>query len=235
MSATYITIFLMGLTGSLHCAGMCGPIVWMMPFQQFKGLQKYVAIGLYHFGRASAYAVMASILFSFKALFHPQIQQYLSIGLGASLLIAGLFSFFSIQGIGMKTPWGAWVKTSLGKVMQNMRLPTFLVTGFLNGLLPCGLVYMALAASMTFHEVLSVVKGMYLFGLGTIPMLVAITLLKTKVPMGFLRKMKNAVPIMLFVFGSILMLRGMNLGIPYLSPKLEMTQNEVKASCCHKP
>jgi hypothetical protein len=76
---------------------------------------------------------------------------------------------------------------------------------------------------------------MYLFGLGTIPMLVAITLLKTKVPMGFLRKMKNAVPIMLFVFGSILMLRGMNLGIPYLSPKLEMTQNEVKASCCHKP
>lgn len=235
MTAAFITIFLMGFTGSLHCAGMCGPIVWMVPFQQYSGVKKYTTIVLYHLGRSTAYALMASVLFSFKSLFQPQVQQYISIALGCLLLLAGLLSFFSIKGWGGKTPWGDWVKRNLSRVMQQMSIPSFILTGFLNGLLPCGLVYMALAASMSFTDLPSVILGMYLFGMGTMPLLIAISVLQTRVPMSFLHKVKNAVPILLFLFGSILIVRGMNLGIPYLSPKLEMHQNEVKAECCHHP
>ena len=53
---------LMGLTGSLHCAGMCGPIIWVMPFQFISGFKKWMGIGLYHFGRITVYALLVLTL-----------------------------------------------------------------------------------------------------------------------------------------------------------------------------
>ena len=75
---TYSMALVMGFTGSLHCAGMCGPIVWVMPFQQFAGPRKMLALALYHLGRISVYAALALVLFSFRGLFRPAVQQYIS-------------------------------------------------------------------------------------------------------------------------------------------------------------
>ena len=232
-TVTLAMAFLMGFTGSLHCAGMCGPIVWVMPFQSFNGGKKTVAIGLYHLGRISVYALLALILHSFRNLFTPAVQQYISVILGGLLLLAGLLAFIPGSRLEVKVPWSGFVKEQLGRVIGRPSLGAVTFAGMLNGLLPCGLVYMALSASLSVSSSIQAVVLMYVFGLGTIPMMASVTLLKSR--MTFLRtgNMRKMVPIVLFAFGCLFVLRGMNLGIPYLSPKVTVTQHGIH-SCCHK-
>lgn len=225
---------MMGLTGSLHCAGMCGPIIWIMPFQKYEGVKKWLGIGLYHFGRISVYALLGWILYSFKSIFCPQWQQYISIGLGALLLVAGVVAFIPNSKIRIMMPWVGAVRKLLSGYIGRPGLSTLLAAGILNGLLPCGLVYMALSASMFADSSLNAVITMYAFGLGTVPMLVGLTLLRGKA--GFVNRLsvRKLVPVAMFVFGCLFMVRGMNLGIPYLSPRVTIENQEVKTSCCHK-
>jgi sulfite exporter TauE/SafE len=233
-TAAILMAFLMGFTGSLHCAGMCGPIIWIMPFQVFSGIQKMLAIALYHIGRISVYALMAVVLHSFKELFNPRVQQYVSVFSGVLLLIAGIITFVPGHNIKFKLPWSEPVKKMLGKVIGNPGLGAIASAGVLNGLLPCGLVYMALSATMSMPTAAGAAILMYIFGVGTMPMLVGITLLKSR--MNFVKgvNIKRFAPVIVFSFGLLFVLRGLNLGIPYLSPKVEMTAKEVKSSCCHK-
>ena len=233
-SLTYTMALLMGFTGSLHCAGMCGPIVWVMPFQVFKGFKKALALGLYHAGRISVYALLAVILHSFRSLFDPKLQQTISILLGALLLVVGILSFVPNHSVKFKLPWAEYVKKQLGRVIGRPGLGMLALSGILNGLLPCGLVYMALSASLSAGTAEQAASLMYFFGLGTLPMLVSISLLKTRlsfVRSGHIRKL---VPVVVFCFGCLFILRGMNLDIPYLSPKVTVTQHEIKSCCSHK-
>ena len=227
-------ILLMGFTGSLHCAGMCGPIIWVMPFQFLHGIKRWMGIFLYHFGRVSVYALLALVLHSFRSLFQPQIQQYISITLGAVLLIAGVLSFLPRSRFKINLPWAGFVTRNLGTFIGKPGLGTLFITGALNGMLPCGLVYMALSATVVADSAIQSMGLMYVFGLGTLPMLMSLTVLKSKASFIRLQHIRGMVPVIMFSFGCLFMLRGMNLGIPYLSPKVEVTQHEVKASCCHK-
>jgi uncharacterized protein len=231
---TYTMALLMGFTGSLHCAGMCGPIVWIMPFQAFTGIKKAAALALYHAGRLSVYAALAIVLHSFRGLFDPKIQQYISIVLGAILLITGILSFIPNHRLTFSLPWAEQVKKQLGKTMATPGLPALAAAGILNGLLPCGLVYMALSASLSAATTAQAAGVMYVFGIGTLPMLISITLLKARI--SFLRtsNVRRLVPVVVFAFGCLFVLRGMNLGIPYLSPKVVVAQHEIRACCCHK-
>lgn len=225
--------FLMGLTGSLHCAGMCGPIIWVMPFQQLSGWKKWLSIALYHIGRTTVYAMLGIILFSFKSVFNPQVQQYVSIILGGFLLIVGIFSFFPGR-FTIKLPWTSFVQRRLAGFMSHPGMTSLFFTGMLNGLLPCGLVYMALSASVVAPTAVTAAVMMYAFGLGTMPMLIALTVIKDRTKLLHAGHFRKFVPVVMLFFGSLFVLRGMNLGIPYLSPKITMEHNEVKAQCCHK-
>ncbi len=222
----------MGLTGSLHCAGMCGPIMWIMPFQLYKGSTKVLALALYHFGRISVYALMAAVLYSFRGLFRPAIQQYISITMGVILLVVGIVSFFSSY-LRVKLPWEDFVKKQLGNVISRPGLGTIAVAGMLNGLLPCGLVYMALSASVTAESMGQALLMLYGFGLGTLPMLLGITLLKSRLSILRASYFRRLVPVTVFFFGCLFLLRGLNLGIPYLSPKVAVSNHGIH-SCCHK-
>jgi hypothetical protein len=226
--------FLMGLTGSLHCAGMCGPIIWVMPFQFLNGIKKIAGIVLYHVGRISVYALLALILHSFRNLFQPQIQQYVSIVLGALLLLAGLLSFMPAGNLKLRLPWADLSRKYLGKFMSQARLDTLFIAGILNGLLPCGLVYMALSATIALPATVQVISFVYAFGLGTMPMLVSISLLKSRIKFLQVKSVKKMVPVLVFAFGCLFVLRGMNLGIPYLSPKVLVTTTEIHSCCSHK-
>jgi sulfite exporter TauE/SafE len=231
---TIFLAFLMGLTGSLHCAGMCGPIIWVLPFQFLTGLKRWAGIFLYHFGRVTTYAFLAMVLHSFRYLFHPQVQQYVSMALGAALLITGALSFFHNRLLKVKLPWVGHIKQLLGRFIGKPGIGALFITGFLNGLLPCGLVYMALSASITAHGPMQAMLFMYSFGLGTMPMLITITVLRKRASFLQTGHLKKVVPVSIFVFGCVFMLRGLNLGIPYLSPAIQVTQHEIKANCCHK-
>jgi hypothetical protein len=225
---------LMGLTGSLHCAGMCGPIIWVMPFGMVNGIKKWLGIALYHLARISVYALMSFVLHSFKSLFQPQWQQYISIALGVILLTVGFLSFVPNHKLSISLPWAGFVKKQLGRFIGNPNLFSLFMAGLLNGLLPCGLEYMALSSTVVAPTATQAVVLMYVFGLGTIPMMVAITILKHQSGILRMPNIKKLVPVTLLFFGSILVVRGMNLGIPYLSPKVSVEHNTVKASCCHK-
>ena len=224
---------LMGFTGSLHCAGMCGPIMWIMPFQVYSGFRKAIAIGLYHLGRISVYALLAITLHSFRSLFDPKMQQYISIILGGTLLIIGILSFMPNRLRRFRLPWAGMVQQQLSNIVGRPGLGMIAMAGVLNGLLPCGLVYMALSASMTAATTAQSALLMYFFGLGTIPMLVSITILRTKVSFLRANHARKLVPVVVFAFGCLFVLRGMNLGIPYLSPKVVVAQHEIH-SCCHR-
>ncbi len=231
---TYTMALLMGFTGSLHCAGMCGPIVWIMPFQAFNGIRKIAALSLYHLGRISVYALLAVILHSFRNLFDPKVQQYISLVLGGILLLVGVLTFFPNHTLKLKLPWAQYVKTQLGRVIGQPGLGTIGIAGVLNGLLPCGLVYMALSSSLVASTSVNAAMMMYVFGLGTLPMLVSISILKTRLSFIRTNGFRKMVPVIVFCFGCLFMLRGMNLGIPYLSPKVVVEQHGIKSCCSHK-
>lgn len=226
--------FLMGLTGSLHCAGMCGPIIWVMPFQMLSGIKKWIGILTYHLGRVSIYALMGAVLYSFKSFFRPEWQQYISIILGISLLIVGLFSFIPSSRFSIKLPWTNFIQRHLSKFMGNPSIGTLFITGLLNGLLPCGLVYMALSASLIAPTATHAIALMYSFGLGTVPMLITLTVIKNRATFLNMAHFRKFVPVVMLFFGSLFVLRGMNLGIPYVSPKVVVEQQAIKADCCHK-
>ena len=224
----------MGFVGSLHCVGMCGPIMLILPFSQANGWRKAAGIGLYHFGRVTVYALMGLVLYSFRSAFHPEVQRYVSVALGVVLLLFGVLSFLP-AGLRIKTPWLPFIKNKTISIMGRPGLGSILMNGMLNGLLPCGLVYVALALAVTASNVTGSIFTMYSFGIGTIPMLVTVTLLKTKIP--FLRRdyVRKNLPIVMLLFGAIFVVRGMNLGVPYLSPKLDVKDNRITESCCQHP
>jgi len=111
MDLNYGIAFLMGLTGSLHCAGMCGPIILAIPFKNNNYAIKILSILLYQFGRIGMYSLLGYILFSFKELFNPRIQQVVSIAIGSLLLVASILylvpklaAFWKF-----KLPWNQWL------------------------------------------------------------------------------------------------------------------------------
>jgi sulfite exporter TauE/SafE len=206
----------------------------VMPFQHLPGLRKIFGILLYHFGRITTYAVLGLILYSFRSVFDPHIQQYVSVGVGVLLLAAGLLSFIGHTASRFSLPWTGQVKQALSMTIGKPGLPALFFTGSLNGLLPCGLVYMALSASLSGSTAMESALLMYAFGLGTVPMLVAITLVRNRVSLFHAGRIRKLVPVILFLFGCIFVLRGANLGIPILSPHVAVEQCEIKATCCHK-
>lgn len=222
----------MGFLGSLHCAGMCGPIMIILPFHVLTGWKRVLGITFYHLGRITVYAIMGVVLFSFKALFHPQWQQTISLVLGGAMLLFGLFSFIS-SGSAAWVPQSGFVKKQAARFMGNPSLPALTIAGMLNGMLPCGLVYMALAMAVASPSLQQAILSMYAFGLGTLPMLVSIIVLRRKFSFVQKASFKKYIPLAFFAMGALLLLRGANLGIPYLSPKMEMKGNAVESSCCH--
>jgi len=234
MMPSFIMALAMGLTGSLHCVGMCGPIMMFLPFYHFTGARRVFAIGLYHFARISVYALMAFTIYSFREAFNPQLQQAISIGLGSILLIAGIVSFFPLRRKWqLILPWTDIVKKQLGRFMGDTSLPSIAVSGMLNGMLPCGLVYMALSATLALHSPAGAVLFMYFFGIGTLPALISIVIFKNRIAFFKNGYYKRFTPIIIFSFGCVFLLRGLNLGIPYLSPKVQVANGQIH-SCCHK-
>lgn len=233
-STTQALAFIMGLTGSLHCAGMCGPIMLILPFQHLNPKQRFIGILLYHLGRISVYVLLALLVHSFQMIVQAQTQQYVSVSIGLLLFVAGLLSLFPTKKLNFVLPWTNFVKSELSNFIGKPSLYSLTITGFLNGLLPCGLVYMALSASMTCQSTVEIISFMSLFGFGTMPMLLLFIWFKNRIPLQQLNNFRKLVPIVMTFFGLLFIVRGMNLGIPYLSPKIEIQSNGTPAIQCHK-
>lgn len=217
-----LSALLFGILGSFHCIGMCGPIAFMLPIERKNSLKGFFQILSYHLGRLFTYSFMG-LLFGFlgKSFQLLGFQQYLSVFMGILMIILILFPRITkkltiskyVSTIILK------VKNALGKELANKSKTTFFTLGFLNGFLPCGLVYMAIIGALTTTNALTGSLYMLLFGAGTIPLMTAVIYLGNFSKGAFRKKVVRLIPIVVVCIGVLFILRGLGLGIPYLSPK----------------
>jgi len=217
------TAFILGLFGSLHCAGMCGPLALALPHGVGRPAGFFAGRIAYNLGRIITYGILGLIFGLIgKSLVLAGIQRWLSISLGV-LLLAGLFS---AREVALSQPLSVLVnrlKGAMTFLLRRRSLDALMVLGLLNGLLPCGLVYVACAGATATGDLFRGALYMLAFGAGTVPMMLAISLSRKLVPIRVRVKLLSAVPTVVFLLASLLILRGMELGIPYLSPKLSTT------------
>jgi sulfite exporter TauE/SafE len=112
------------------------------------------------------------------------------------------------------------LKRALSAHWQQRSFRSLVLLGALNGLLPCGLVYVALAGAVARGTLADAVLYMAFFGLGTMPTMLAIGLSGKICPPAWRLKLRGAIPAGVCLVAGLLILRGMGLGIPYLSPSL---------------
>ncbi len=219
MTSDYLAFF-MGLFGSLHCVAMCGPLLLALPSVGENQWSKAKNRLIYQIGRILTYGSIGFVIgFIGIGLSMQGWQQGLSIGTGIILVLMGLFHFLGTK------------NTSILKLQQKLLSPlikqmgywlhkpggTFM-TGVLNGILPCGMVYMALATALNAGNAINGARFMLLFGLGTLPLMlltgIAGNFIKSKIPF----RLSAWLPFLFLVMGTWFIMRGANLDIPFLSP-----------------
>jgi len=211
-----------GLLGSFHCVGMCGPIAFMLPVDRSNSIKKVTQILTYHFGRLLAYSLIG-LFFGLvgKSLYIFGIQQQLSIVIGVLMIIIVIIPAQTFNKYNFSKPIYkviSKVKSALGSALKMKTADTFLTIGFLNGFLPCGLVYMAVFASLTMPNTFQGILYMVLFGLGTIPLMTTAIYLGKFLNTSIKQRIQKAIPVFVVFIGLLFILRGLGLGIPYLSP-----------------
>ena len=211
------TAFIFGLISSLHCIGMCGPIAMMLPVDRTNQAKKTLQIFTYHLGRLSAYGTIG-FLFGLlgKGFSIAGIQQELSIFLGVAMIIIVLVPERFFMNYNFSRPIFtviSKIKTSLGSQFKNKSYQSLFTIGVLNGFLPCGMVYAALAGAISTTN--SIEGGLFMafFGLGTLPLLLTATVAGRSFSFSIRSKMKVVQPILLTLAGLLLLQRGLHLDL----------------------
>ena len=229
--------FLFGLLGSFHCVGMCGAIALALP----GGAGAATAPGryaggrlLYNLGRVTTYATLgAGAGLVGQGLRLAGAQQGLSIASGVLILllvaVPERYTGRVAGWLGLARPL-AWVKNTLGRLFQQPTLPALYATGVLNGLLPCGLVYLALAGALSAPGIAGAAAYMTCFGLGTLPLMFGLSMSGRLVPLLWRTRLRQAVPYAASVLAVLFIVRGLGLGIPYLSSQLSKPATQTALS-----
>lgn len=226
--------FLLGLLGSLHCVGMCGPVALALPVKQNSWGTRLGSSLLYNSGRILTYSFLGLLLGLLGlGLYMWGIQRWVSIGMGTAMITWVLIQLFSNRTLNVPGSGGlmSGYKKVFGGLFSKRSYVSVFVIGLFNGLLPCGLVYIALAGAVVSESALSGALYMFLFGLGTIPVLLAVTSAGNFIGLSFRNQVKRVIPYIILLIGILFILRGLNLGIPYVSPKMEEKKNV--PACCH--
>ena len=223
--ALIISAIGLGFASGFHCIGMCGPIALSMGLTKKQATNYYLQNLTYQFGRIFTYSLLGTLLGIVGQGFEMAgFQQYLTIAVGILLILMAIFSFGG-NDFASKIPFLSklllQVKMNLGKLLQKADYRSRFTTGILNGFLPCGMVYMALTASLAAGGIWQGASFMALFGLGTLPFMFAVVLLGNLMTTAFRIKILKFFPVLMIVLGGLFILRGLEIGIPYISPKKE--------------
>lgn len=227
---------MVGIVGSLHCAGMCGPLALALPVPPDGRVRYVVGRLLYNLGRTTTYVGLGAIAGAVgQKLFLAGAQQIVSIVLGILLLLFALVPSLMRRipgGVAIIDRLTGPVRRAIGALLQRSSLLALFLLGIVNGLLPCGLVYMAVAAAMTTGTALHGMLFMMGFGLGTVPVMLTIALLGKQLQGGLRRRLNALLPAFSVVIAVLILLRGLNLGIPYVSPKVVEEPQHERMECC---
>ncbi|MDP3313562.1 sulfite exporter TauE/SafE family protein [Lutibacter sp.] len=226
------TALVLGLLGSFHCIGMCGPIAFVLPINRKSKPIAAFQTFLYHFGRIVTYSFIG-LLFGIigKGLYLSGFQQRLSIVVGVLMIVLIVFPLVFKT---IKNPSRPLisiigkVKSNLGYFLKKKSNSAIFFIGFFNGFLPCGLVYMAIIGSIAAGNYVDGALYMAMFGLGTVPMMTGAIFVGNFITIKVRQKIQKAIPILVIVIGLLFILRGLGLGIPYISPSdanLQLSNN----------
>ncbi len=213
-----------GFFGSFHCIGMCGPIALALPVPDSSNFKFFAGRMIYNLGRVLSYALMG-FFFGFvgEKLIISGFQQTLSIFLGIFILVIVFMpQKFRNQILAVNlilkviTP----VKTAIGSLFRQKSFFSFLSIGFLNGFLPCGFVYAGLAGAVSTGNAFNGMMFMIFFGLGTVPAMFSISVFSKFIKLDLRKKLSKLTPVFAVFLAVLFIMRGMNLGIPYVSPKI---------------
>ncbi|RYF77482.1 MAG: sulfite exporter TauE/SafE family protein [Chitinophagaceae bacterium] len=216
--------FVMGAVGSLHCIGMCGPIAMALPLGNQTNGKRMLGGLLYNLGRMATYSWLGLVLgLAGDFLITPQVQSVFSIAFGVVILLFLLLPKAVKKRFTAASPAQGFflqLRKHLGKLLSSTSNSSLFGIGLLNGLLPCGMIYLALTSSFLTG---SAVKGslfMAAFGFGTLPAMLAVVFFGSFINQKIRLNLRKAIPVFLACMAAMLLLRGLNLGIPYLSPSL---------------
>lgn len=227
----------LGFLGSFHCIGMCGPIALSIPIKRTSFFNVLSGSLVYNFGRIITYTLMG-LLFGIlgQGFVLAGWQNILSITLGTCILLLLLVpnsKIFSTQ--------KGWLFSLLSNLKSHIRrlfgiysMKSLLLIGILNGLLPCGLVYLGIAGAMATGNAIKGSLFMAIFGLGTFPAMMAVSAARNYITIRFREKVRQMVPVLVGIMALFLILRGMNLGIPFISPSIETNNGMCHHQCCNK-
>jgi sulfite exporter TauE/SafE len=227
------TAFLLGLVGSLHCVGMCGPLMLAVPAAGSSRRTFFAGTMAYHAGRLATYMVLGALFGLLgRSAAVAGFQRWTSIVLGA-LLLGGLLVSRRVALSAPVVRLVGRLKNAMSAVLRRRSRVSLAMLGALNGLLPCGLVYVAAAGAASTADVLDGAAYLALFGLGTVPALFAVRYSARLVGPAFRLRLQRLIPASVLVLAVLLVVRGLGLGIPYLSPNLGGAAGEEK--CCPVP
>ena len=226
--------FVMGFVGSFHCLGMCGPIAMALPMGHRNNTSRLLGGVIYNLGRVFTYSFLGLLLgFAGDFLISTKIQSIVSVVFGALIVFYLLLPSKTKASLKITPSQTLLVRLrkQIAKFLYIENNSSLFGIGMLNGLLPCGMIYLALTSSFLAG---SAVKGslfMFSFGLGTFPTMLAAVFFGSFLNRQIRSKLRRLVPIFLFFMAALLIVRGMNLGIPYLSPSLPMHASTEAVSC----
>lgn len=226
---------LLGVFSSWHCLAMCGPLFSVLLFTNSNSANSWINFLIYQFSRVFVYGLIGFIPILFGLTYISfQVQQIISIVCGVIILFFTWFTYFKNTKVNQSISNLIKKINSIGIKVNNSTRYIFL--GVANGLLPCGMVYIALVASIGNIPNLHPSIFMMIFGLATIPVFLGLFLIrKTIVGNNLLKSIFKAKTLFLTAVAILLILRGLNLNIPLISPAMNGEGNSTSISCCHDP
>lgn len=217
---------ILGLASSLHCIAMCGPIAMMLPLSRNNPERKALQIILYHSGRLTSYAALGLLFGIFgRGLYLAGMQQQLSIVAGVVMIAIVLLPERAFARYNFSRPVYGLIsraKAAMGTRLRNPSFPSLFAIGFLNGLLPCAMVYAALFGALATQQVFSGGIYMALFGLGTVPLMSGVAYVSKIVTMPVRNQIRKIIPLAMVCVGILFILRGLSLGISYSPSVLDL-------------
>ena len=229
------TALFFGLISSFHCIGMCGPIAMMLPVDHKNPSKKALQILTYHLGRLTAYGSLGLIFGILgRGFYLVGLQQTISITVGILMILIVVIPEKIFAKYNFSRPIYqliSKVKTALGSQFKRKSADALFTIGFLNGLLPCGLVYAALFGAIAMQNVALSISYMLLYGLGTIPMMSAVVYVSNFLSFPVRNKLQKVIPIVSVIIGTLFILRGLGLDISYVSPSNMNLFVQANADC----
>jgi len=232
------TAFIFGLLGSFHCVGMCGPIAFLLPLDRKIASKRVLQLISYHTGRLLTYGAIGfvfGLVGNSLNLFGIQQQLSLIIGIGMIVMVlipSNIFNRYNFSKPIYKAV--SKVKSAMGTEIKKQTPVTFFTIGFLNGLLPCGLVYMAVFGALATCGSVHGAMYMVFFGLGTVPLMTTAIYFGNFLKGKAKQRILKLIPVFVVIIGLLFILRGMGFGIKYISPSKMVTVETVDAKHnCH--